>query len=79
MARDTRVADVTPGLTTRTRSPRYQLDQLLRLDEAAAALAVSTRTLRNFVYRGEIEPVRLGRAVRFRSSDVARLQQRGTD
>ena len=57
---------------------RARLDTLLTAAEAAHELAVCARTLRNFVYRGELTPIRVGsRAIRFRSSDIARIQVEG--
>ncbi|MCH7791336.1 MAG: helix-turn-helix domain-containing protein [Planctomycetes bacterium] len=54
------------------------LDQLLTVNQAARALAICPRTLRRLVIRGDIVPVRMGpRAVRYRSSEVLRLQREG--
>jgi excisionase family DNA binding protein len=41
--------------------------------QAAEALAVSVRTLRTLCQRGELTPVRIGRAVRFDPDDLRRL------
>ena len=53
------------------------LDRLLTAAEVARELAICRRTIQNLVYRGELTPVRLGRAVRFRSSEIARIQANG--
>lgn len=37
---------------------------LATIDDAAAALAVSPRTIRNLIQRGDLAPVRIGRSVR---------------
>lgn len=65
-------ATKTSGTTTST------LDRLLKPKEAASQLGVCTHTLRRLVLRGEIKAVRLGpRAVRYRTSDIFRLQTTG--
>lgn len=46
--------------------------KLLTGQEAADSLAVSLRTLRTLVERGELLPVRIGRAVRFDEGDLRR-------
>ena len=43
---------------------------LLRLQEAADLLAVSTRTLWSLANRGDIRCVRIGRAIRFDPVDL---------
>ena len=45
-------------------------DQLLTLREAAAALRLSTRTVREYVRRGEIEGRVIGGRWRFRRADL---------
>ena len=45
---------------------------LLTGQEAADSLALSLRTLRTLVGRGELMPVRIGRAVRFDEDDLRR-------
>jgi excisionase family DNA binding protein len=49
---------------------------LMTSEEAAEALAVSVRTLRNLQDSGELTPVRIGRAVRFDPSDLRHLVDR---
>ncbi len=53
-------------------------DRLLRLDEAAALLRVTPRTVRRLVVANVIGLVHIGRASRVRLSDVRRLIERGT-
>lgn len=43
---------------------------LLTIAEAAGYLNISTKTLRNWVYRGQVPYVKIGGAVRFRFSDL---------
>jgi excisionase family DNA binding protein len=43
----------------------------------AATLGVSLDTIENLIARGELEPVRFGRAVRIRCSEVEDLIKRG--
>lgn len=47
--------------------------RLLTGREAAKSLAVSLRTLRALVQRGELTAVRIGRSVRFDPDDLRRL------
>ena len=54
--------------------------ELLDYDAAASRLGVSTRFLRDLVYRHEIGLVRLGRLVRFRPSDLdAYIERRAVE
>lgn len=46
---------------------------LLRVDEAAALLRVSTKTIRRLVGREDLRAVRIGRSVRIHSSEIDRL------
>jgi predicted DNA-binding transcriptional regulator AlpA len=50
-------------------------DQLLDIDDLAKALRIAPKTIRNKLSNGTwpIEPVRIGRAIRWRESDVARM------
>lgn len=43
------------------------------MDDAAAALRVSPKTVRRLVARGDLKAVRLGRLVRIHSSEIERL------
>lgn len=45
-------------------------DRLLTLSEAAGVLRLSTRTLRDYLQRGEIEGRIIGRRWRFRRADL---------
>ena len=44
----------------------------LTIGETSAALAVSPRTVRRLIAAGELEPLRIGRAVRISTADLAR-------
>ena len=46
---------------------------LLRVDEAAAMLKVSSKTVRRLLARGDLKAVRVGRLVRIHSSEIDRL------
>lgn len=47
--------------------------QLLTLREVADAMRVSTHTVRSWVRRGKLRPVRICRRLLFHPEDVARL------
>jgi excisionase family DNA binding protein len=50
------------------------LSILVTMPEAARLLAVSTRTIQNFVRLGKLRPVKIGgRGVRFRRADLERF------
>jgi excisionase family DNA binding protein len=53
-------------------------DPLLRIDEAAIALGLSPKTLRDWIAQRRLEIVRLGRAIRVSESEVARIIADGT-
>ena len=46
---------------------------LLHVDDAAATLQVSSKTVRRLVARGDLKAVRIGRSVRIPSSEIDRL------
>ena len=46
---------------------------LLTLEETAAALRLSPHTVRSFVRRGKLYPVRIGRRLLFRPADIEKL------
>ena len=46
---------------------------LLRVDEAAAILKVSSKTVRRLLAQGDLKAVRVGRLVRIPSSEIDRL------
>ena len=50
---------------------------LLRVDEAAAFLKVSSKTIRRLVARGDLTAVRIGRLVRIHFSEIDRLMAAG--
>jgi excisionase family DNA binding protein len=52
---------------------------LLTVAETADQLRISIRGLRRWIASGEVEVVRLGRAVRIRRSEVGRLSATGLD
>jgi excisionase family DNA binding protein len=51
--------------------------QLYSIQDAAAQLGCSASILRKAIARGQLQPVKLGRAVRLRSSCVARVRDHG--
>lgn len=53
-------------------------NRLMRVNEVLEKLAISRSTLYELTRRGELTPVRLGRATRFNESDVARLMEPAT-
>ena len=52
-------------------------DELLRLNEAAAALKLSVRTVRRLAARGVLTRIRIGGASRIRRSEVEQLMRCG--
>ena len=52
--------------------------QLRTVEQAAADLSVSIHTIRAWIAKRKIGAVRLGRAVRVPSTEIARLVERGT-
>jgi excisionase family DNA binding protein len=48
-------------------------DELLKRNETASLLRASASTIDRLARRGILHPVRVGRLVRFRASDIARL------
>jgi excisionase family DNA binding protein len=53
-------------------------DPMLRTTEAARQLGVSPSTIRRRVAAGDLAVVRIGRAVRFRTSDLQKFGEKGT-
>ena len=62
----------------RQRTMNPALSPLRTVEQAAGDLNVSTHTIRAWVARRKIGSVRLGRAVRIPSSEIARLIEQGT-
>ena len=52
--------------------------KLLNIDEVAAATGWKPKTVRQKVWRREIEFVRMGRSIRFKPETVEKLIERGT-
>ena len=52
-------------------------DRLLRADEAAALLGVSRRMVHRLVSTGDLPKIKLGKAARFRLSDIESLMRKG--
>ena len=50
---------------------------LFRVNEAAAGLNVSSKTVRRLIVRGDLKVIRIGRSVRIHSSEIERLIARG--
>ena len=48
-------------------------DHLLRLPEVAARLALSRTAIYRLIERGELQPVRIGSALRFSAFEINRL------
>jgi len=57
--------------------PRPTEDRLLAVREVAESLACSPALVRRLGARGSLHRVKLGRLVRYRASDVARLVAEG--
>lgn len=60
--------------TTATRNPD---DRLLKVSEAAGLLSVSVRMVHRLVATGDLNKIKLGKAARFRLSDIEALMQKG--
>ena len=57
---------------------RPTLDPRLSLADAAAQLGLSTRTITRLAQRGELHAVHIGKKlIRYRTSDIMRIQQNG--
>ncbi len=69
------------GAATMTVQQRTGADSetLVTADTAATMLAVSVRSVRRYAEEGRLAPVRIGRAVRYRLADVARLRAAAPD
>jgi excisionase family DNA binding protein len=51
----------------------FTLTQLLTIQQTAALLNVSSKTIHRLIGRGELAAVRVGRSIRLRSADLERL------
>ncbi|MFW5987935.1 MAG: helix-turn-helix domain-containing protein [bacterium] len=52
---------------------------LLNVKEASKILSVTEQTVRNLIYRGELQKVNVGRAVRVREKDLQEYIEENTD
>jgi len=52
-------------------------DRLLNCRQVAELLGVSVSSVRMWRFKKIVEPVRIGRCVRFRASDIKRIQIEG--
>ena len=52
---------------------------LLKVKEASKILSVTEQTVRNLIYRGELEKVKVGRAVRIEEKELMRYIEKNTD
>lgn len=50
--------------------PRNENEPLMTVDDVAAKLRVSSKTVRNWVFRGKLPSVKLGGAVRFDRNEI---------
>ena len=53
------------------------LETLLNTDEVGKLLTVSPQTVRQWVHQGIIPYIKIGGAVRFKLSDIQRIQNEG--
>ena len=67
-------ASLRDGSSAISTSPK---STLLRVDEAATILNVSSKTIRRLTARGDLKAVRIGRLVRIRFSEIESLIARG--
>jgi len=62
---------VRPGAAEQVRP--NALTPLMAVEQAATILHLSTKTVRRLIARGVLSPVRIGRSVRIREEDIARI------
>lgn len=55
-----------------------RLDSLVSVKDAAKPLGIADRTLRDLIAKGRVEAVRIGGAIRIRTSTVEALIRNGT-
>jgi len=76
-AQESQIAPLRPVKTSLSDRPSAisvsATPQLLRVDEAATILNVSSKTIRRLIARGDLRVVRIGRLVRIPSSEIERL------
>jgi excisionase family DNA binding protein len=60
------------------RAARSHRDPPLRIEDAALALALAEKTLRDWIAQRRLAVIRLGRAIRIPQSEVDRLLEEGT-
>lgn len=63
--------------TERKSESTQTLDRLISTQEAARILGISTKTVERRAAEGAITPIRLGRLVRYRYSEVLRIVETG--
>jgi excisionase family DNA binding protein len=54
------------------------VNKLLKVEEFAAAIGLKPATVRQQVWRRQVEFVRVGRAIRFKPETVQKIIERGT-
>jgi len=54
------------------------MSRLLNVEEFAAAIGLKPATVRQKVWRRQVEFIRIGRAIRFRPETVQRIIEQGT-
>lgn len=54
-------------------------EQLFTTDEAAELLKVHPETVRNWIRRGDLAAIRVGRNWRIKRPDLERIAERGTE
>ena len=55
-----------------------EMNKLLNVEEFAAAIGLKPATVRQQVWRRQVEFVRVGRAIRFKPETVRQIIERGT-
>jgi len=69
-----RIVETDIGVNKRTQTRRIameqELEELLRIPQAARVLGIRPKTLRNWVWRRKVTFVKIGKGVAFRPSDL---------
>jgi excisionase family DNA binding protein len=55
------------------------VNELMKVEEFAAALSVEPCTIRKWLSQRRLQPVRIGRCVRLRKTDLERIVANGLD